>query len=472
MPASSPSPASTDRILFLTGRLAEPLVRRVVDEINAAGRIDGTVEVLGISVAALLHVDWIARKLSLDRQFDRGIVPGWCQGDLQKLTDQFGFPFERGPKDIHELPHHLGQGSRTPPDLSAYDIEILAEINHAPRLSRDELRRAAQQLREEGADVIDVGCIPGESWRDVGDAVRMLREAGLRVSIDSFDRHEVEAAVEAGAELVLSGNSSNRDWLAELPVEAVIIPDHPRDLSTMWETVDVFRDLQRPHRIDPIVEPIGCGFAQSLARYFAARRHDEAIPMMMGVGNLTEMTEVDSAGVNFLLAGICQEVGIHSILTTQVINWCRSAVREFDIARRLVKYAVEHQTVPKHVDSRLVMLRDSRLTELGADELTQLASQLTDPNFRIFVEAGAIHIMNRDGYWTGTDAYELFDDIVAESRPLDSSHAFYLGYELSKAITALTLGKQYRQDEALSWGMLTIPEPSAHERRRQQRTDG
>ena len=42
---------------------------------------------------------------------------------------------------------------------------------------------------------------------------------------------------------------------------------------------------------------------------------------------------------------------------------------------------------------------------------------------------------------------------------IDPSHAFYLGYELAKAVTALTLGKNYVQDQALRWGFLTVPEP-------------
>ena len=41
---------------------------------------------------------------------------------------------------------------------------------------------------------------------------------------------------------------------------------------------------------------------------------------------------------------------------------------------------------------------------------------------------------------------------------LDPSHAFYLGYEMAKAVTALTLGKNYTQDQALRWGFLTVPE--------------
>ena len=51
----------------------------------------------------------------------------------------------------------------------------------------------------------------------------------------------------------------------------------------------------------------------------------------------------------------------------------------------------------------------------------------------------------------------------------DPSHAFYLGYELMKAKTALTLGKAYRQDQELQWGFLTEPEES-HLARRRPRT--
>jgi dihydropteroate synthase len=185
----------------------------------------------------------------------------------------------------------------------------------------------------------------------------------------------------------------------------------------------------------------------------------------MGVGNITEMVEVDSAGVNVLLAAICQELRIRSVLTTEVINWAASAVREFDVARRLVKHALDHRTLAKHVDAGLVMLRDPRLRDYGEDELQALAARLTDPNFRIFVERGEIHVMNRDGHWRGRDPFELFDGFTSDSGPLDASHAFYLGYELSKAVTALTLGKQYNQDQALQWGFLTVPEISAVERR-------
>ena len=454
---------SGERILFITGRLAEFSLRRVLESLSRQVGFEYEVAVLGISVAALMHADWVARKLEVRSQFDRVILPGWCQGDLQPLEARFAAPFELGPKNLHDLPEFFGSNGKVTPELTQYDIEILAEINHAPNMSDKQIVQMAESYRESGADVIDLGCIPGQSWNRADELTRLLREDGFRVSIDSFDRSEVEAAVAAGAELVLSCNSSNLDWISGLEAELVAIPDDPNDLSSLDRTIDVLLEQGAAFRVDPILEPIGFGFAASLARYFDVRRKWPENEMMMGVGNLTELSEVDSAGVNFLLAGICQELGIRSILTTQVINWSRSAVREFDLARRLMHYCITHKVLPKHLDSSLAILRDPKVHEVGDEELSRLAGQLKDPNYRIFVERGEIHLMNRDGYWRGTDAYELFDLIVQEasdknSSQLTQSHAFYLGYELSKAVTALTLGKQYTQDESLKWGFLTLPE--------------
>lgn len=419
------------------------------------------VAVLGISVAALMHVDWVLRKLEVPAEVARVVLPGWCQGDLELLRQHFGKPFERGPKDLRDLPEHLGQSGRPPPDLSRYDIEIIAEINHAPRLTDEDLLKEACRYRASGADVIDLGCIPGERWAGVGPATTRLRSAGLRVSIDSFDRREVEDAVAHGADLVLSCNHTNRDWAAELPAELVAIPDDPHDLSTLDATVAHLGERGARFRIDPILEPIGFGFAASLERYLAARRKWPGFEIMMGIGNLTELTEADSAGMHLLLAGFCQELAIRSILTTEVINWCRTAVREFDIARRIVHCAIRERILPKHLDSRLAMLRDPRVHELGDAALLHLAARIKDRNYRVFAERGEIHIVNRDGYWHGADPFALFDELGA----LEPSHAFYLGYELAKAATALTLGKNYTQDEALQWGFLTQAEQSDWHRR-------
>lgn len=454
---------SRERILFVTGRLAEHALRGVVERVSKQVGFDYEVTVLGISVAALMHVNWVERKLTVPSDVDRIILPGWCQGDLAALSKLWGKPVERGPKDMQDLPEYFGRRDKPPPDLSRHTIEIIAEINHAPRLSDTEILSRAQAFRANGADVIDLGCVPGESWPRAGTVTRLLRDEGFRVSIDSFERREVEDAVAHGAELVLSCNSSNRDWAANLSSELVVVPDDPHTLAGLDETIIHLTECGAKFRLDPVLEPIGFGFAASLGRYLEVRRKWPNLEMMMGIGNLTELTEVDSAGINMLLAGFCEETRITSILTTEVINWCRSAVREFDLARRLVHHAVRERVLPKHLDSQLVLLRDPKLHELGSEEIQLLAESIKDPNFRIFAERGELHLLNRDGYWHGTDPFELFDQLG----PLDAAHAFYLGYELAKAATALALGKNYVQDEPLRWGFLTVPEISARHRRAQ-----
>jgi dihydropteroate synthase-like protein len=452
------------RVLFVTGKLAEPSLRRVLADLAPKAGFEPEVAVLPITVAALLTTDWVGRKLQIPAGAERVILPGYCRGDLSAIPAPSAVKVEKGPRDLRDLPEYFGTRPGRPELYGRYDIEIIAEINHAPNLVLEEIVAVARRFRVDGADVIDVGCNPGESWAGIGEAVRALRGEGLRVSVDSFDPAEVQAALAAGAELVLSVNGTNRErargWHDRFGAEVVALPDTPADLDSLDATVNELVAAGVRFRIDPIIEPIGFGFAASLGRYIETRRRYPAAEIMMGVGNLTELTDVDSAGVNVMLAGFCQELGVRSVLTTQVINWCRSAVREFDLARRLVHHAVTEHVLPKHLASDLVMFRDPRLYEVGQEGLQQLARDVTDRNYRLFAERGEIHVINGSMYLRGTDPFALFAEMQRRDPKLDASHAFYLGYEMAKAVTALTAGKNYTQDQALRWGFLTVPEVS------------
>src|SRR5262249_46330624 len=157
----------------------------------------------------------------------------------------------------------------------------------------------------EGADRIDLGCDPGGPWLGVGEAVAALRDHGHRISIDSFDPTEVALAVKAGADLVLSVNATNREQAPDWAVEVVVLPDKPGARDGLEDTIDFLTSKSVPFRLDPVLEPIGFGFAASLGRYIDVRRRYTDAAMMMGVGNLTELTDADSAGINILLAGFC-----------------------------------------------------------------------------------------------------------------------------------------------------------------------
>jgi dihydropteroate synthase len=452
------------KILFVTGRLAEFALRRVLEELGPRACFDAQVAVLPITVAALMSPRWVARHLSVPSGINRIILPGSCRGDLTPISEKAGVPVELGPEDLRDLPRHFGQaeGGVERSDYGAFDIEIIAEINHGPRLTQAELLASAKSFAEQGAERIDLGCDPEGGWLGVADAVTALRAQGHRVSIDSFDPLEVERAVAAGADLVLSVNATNRERAVDWGVEVVAIPDTPGTLDGLDATIEHLTKRGVPFRIDPILEPIGFGFAASLGRYLEVSRRYPSAALMMGVGNLTELTDVDSAGINTILVGFCQELGVRSILTTAVINWARSSVREIDLARRLSYHAVRRRLLPKHVEPRLVLLRDPRVVRYGPEGLAELARRIRDPNWRIFAEDGALHAINGKDHLTDTDPFRLFDRMGVT----DPAHAFYLGYELMKAKTALTLSKDYRQDQALSWGFLTEPEVSHIERKK------
>jgi dihydropteroate synthase len=445
------------RILFVTGRLAELALRGVLEDLAESAGFVPEVAVMPISVAALMPPKWLARHLEVPSGIDRIVLPGHCRGDLTPVKDRaHGVPVELGPEDLRDLPRHFGQMDRRLENYGAFDIEILAEINHAPTLERGALVEAAKRFATEGADVIDLGCDPGGPWSGVGDALKALKDEGLRVSIDSFDAVEVESAIKAGAELVLSVNQSNRERALDWGVEVVAIPDQSGTLEGLAQTVELLTAHSVPFRIDPILEPIGVGLAESLRRYWEVRKNFPDASMMMGIGNLTELTDCDSAGVNTLLLGFCQELGIRSVLTTAVINWARSSVREIDLGRRLTYHAVTKQTLPKHLEPRLVMLRDPKVPRFGPDVLAEMSRRTKDPNWRLFAEDGMLYAFNGDSFLMDTDPFLLFQKMGVD----DSAHAFYLGYELMKAKTALTLSKAYRQDQALDWGFLTEPEVS------------
>ena len=453
----------TRHIHFVTGKLAAQSLRAIVGRLAREVGFEYSIDVMPITVAALLTPKWIAPRLNVPSAATEILLPGYCDTDLSPIEAQTDLPIRVGPRELRALPDFFGR-KRTD-DFGAHSIQIVAEINHAPRMSLGEILRIAKRYRDSGADVIDVGCDPSACWSGVGDCVKALKDLGLRVSVDSLNPTEIDTAVRAGAELVLSVNSANREAAPDWGCEVVVIPDQPDTLSNFDETIEFLANRDVAVRLDPILEPIGCGFARSLGRYLSTRDRYPDAEMMMGIGNLTELTDVDSAGVNALLLGFCEELGIRSVLTTEVINWSRTSVRECDLARRLVHFAVRNSIPPKRVDSSLIMLRDEKLFPLGADTLRELGASLKDNNYRLFAEEGELHLLAAGIHLRSDNAFDLFRQLMAtDPKNVDPSHAFYLGYELAKATTANTLGKQYNQDQALDWGFLTQAEDNHRQR--------
>jgi hypothetical protein len=138
------------------------------------------------------------------------------------------------------------------------------------------------------------------------------------------------------------------------------------------------------------------------------------------------------------------------VLTTEVISWARGAVRELDLARKLMYYACQNHILPKHIDDSLLTVKDPPYASYTEEELRAMQAQVRDPNFRIFTSGGFIYVFNNRLFIKDRDIQAIFAQLGVE----EASHAFYLGRELYKASLAVQLGKRYVQEEALRWGYL------------------
>lgn len=444
---------------FVTGRLAEPALRETLSAMAPPFAYD--VVVLRITVAALMTTPWIARFLEVPDGTDLVMLPGLVEGDPSVISEKVGARVVRGPKDLREIPQWFGHEAIAQ-DYGAFDIEIVAEINNVPRLARTEIMERARYFQAEGADVIDLGMTPGREYPELREVVQELTQAGLRVSIDSFNTGEIRTAVDAGASLVLSVNGSNHDVIADLAnsgARVVVIPDFGAGLDTIQPTLDAVQKAGLECFLDPVIEPIGFGFTASIERYAEAHRRWPDVPLFMGIGNLTELTAADTTGVNALLIAIAQEVGVRAVLTTEVIPWAHGAVREIDVARRLMHFAVTRKSLPKHIDDRLVTVKDPQILAYSEADLRALQASITDANFRIFTDRETITVLNSERFVRGADIQAIFDQLGVT----EPTHAFYLGKELAKAKLAITLGKTYRQEGSLNWGYLTPPDDARSE---------
>ncbi|SAL03979.1 DUF6513 domain-containing protein [Caballeronia ptereochthonis] len=442
-----------EHIVFLTGRLAQPSLQQVLESIAPVAKkspFTWEVREIGLQVAGLMTADMIRRRVAapLTEGTSRMIVPGRCRGDLDALTTHYGVKVERGPDEVKDLPQFFGREARHV-DLSRYETEIFAEIVDAPRLDLDGIAARAREYRRQGADVIDIGCLPETAFAHLEDAVAMLKEQGYRVSVDSMREEELVRGGRAGADYVMSLNADTL-WIAdEIASTPILVPREPTDVASLDRAIDGMSRRGRAFLADPILDPIPFGLAASIARYVSLRERYADVPIMMGVGNVTELTEADTSGINAVLFGMAAELRVAAVLTTSVSLHARRAVREADVARRVMHVAREMQTLPKGISSDLSALHAKRPFPYDAEEIGALAAAVRDPNFRVQVSAEGIHVYNRDGHHVAVDPFALYPDLKVEN---DGGHAFYLGVQLARAEIAWQLGKRFDQDQPLDWG--------------------
>lgn len=519
------------KVLLVTGQLARALVSKavqgVMDEVEVLA--------LPVSVAAFMTPSYIARQLkerSLGG-LDAVMVPGLVRGDTRGIQEAVGIPVFKGPRhaaDIVEALQLLREGvlsTSTPADvvISAHSKErmlrrikshvdevasrggvqfsigpggempvgaglpplVLAEIVDAPDYDTDSLVRAGRYYLESGADILDLGMKSGESNPGLArDGVALLKSTlQVPVSIDSMDPAEIFAGLEGGADLVLSLNPrlvrevGPRLGRAERERAFVLVPDLERG---RLETGDRVRSLENCVEVaeeqgmrnlvaDPVVDPPPLGLVRSLEAYSLFGRGNPETPMLMGIGNITEMVESDPPGLNALMALVCAELGVSMLLTTEESFRTRGAVGELKHASKVAYYASLRGSYAKGLGMTMNFCRDSKSYDepLGWSREERVAEDTPDlgtpPDpkgyFKVSVDRSrgliiAAHFPHRaaepDSVVAGRTAQAVSRAVVGDALLSDLGHAAYLGRELMRAETCLKLGKSYVQDHELTFG--------------------
>ena len=435
-----------EHILFLTGKLAYPGLLRILEDMQSDA-FTYSVRNLGLSVASMMTENIIKRRLKDLEQFDKIILPGRFRGNLDELSAHFQIPFERGPEELKDIPSFFGKAHHY--DLNDTDVLIFGEIVEAPNQSPEATLEIAQHYRANGADVIDIGFMPDTPFPQFKDTIALLKEHRFQVSVDTHNTKQLLQASQYGADYLLSLKQDTL-WVAdESEAIPIVIPDTPQQIETLYSCIEQLEKKNRAFIADPILDPIHYGFSDSIARYHRLRRDHPHIEIMMGIGNLTELTHADTAGINALLLGIISELGIKYLLTTQVSEHCRCAIREADLARRIMYAARCHSSPPTNIASGLMALHERHPFPYSPDEIKAVSESIKDKNFRIQLSEEGIHVYNRDLYKVAIEPFDFYTDLDISD---DGAHAFYLGVELGRAQIAWQLGKRYNQDEELLWG--------------------
>jgi dihydropteroate synthase-like protein len=436
-----------ESILFLTGHLARPRLEAVLEGMNA--EFGWKVLDIGVKVAALMTEDIIVRRVPQPVEADKIMLPGRCRADLDRLASRFGVPFLRGPDELKDIPVYFGR-ARKAADLTKYDIQIFAEVVDASALSVDAILKRAEDYAQKGADVIDLGGLPDTPFPHLGETVRALRQRGYKVSVDSANPEELLRGGKACADYLLSLNEETlhiADQVASIPV---LIPKEHGDMASLYRAMDALDKKGRAYLVDPVLDPINFGFMESLGRYAALRRKRPDAEILMGTGNLTELTDADTTGITAVLLGIASELHIRNVLVVQVSPHTRRTVEEHDLARRIMFASRAEHELPKDYADGLLCLHARRPFPQSPEEIAEAAREVRDKNFRIEIAEDGIHIYNRDGHHMAQDAFDLYPKLGVDH---DGAHAFYLGAELARAEIAWRLAKRYAQDEPLDWGV-------------------
>ena len=278
-----------EHIIFVTGKLAKPAIDKVLSSCHE-NKFTYEIIDIGVSVVALATVDIILKKLEKKdlSKATKIIIPGRCKGDIDNISDKYNMPAIRGPEELKDLPLFMGLQDKKI-NFDRYLTKIIAEITDAPNMSIEEILKKAKEYKSYGADIIDIGCIPGVAFPHLREVIEELKKQNYTVSIDSLDPKDLLMGSNSGADYLLSIQENTAWVLDETSAIPVVIPDTPSDEKKFYKFIDSLSKKNKMFIADSILEPINFGFTNSIVRYANLRKNYPDIDIMIGIGDLTEL---------------------------------------------------------------------------------------------------------------------------------------------------------------------------------------
>jgi len=506
------------RILLATGRKTEGMVKDAVRTTNLA-HIDCDVLTQDLNIAAFstpksLRTALKKHSISKKLDYDLILVSGLCKADFCGLEKEIATPIRLGPRHAYDIgealkfAEEIEFSSLIPADVflkekrkesakkQLYALErsvkekfkikgvkigggarmkVCAEIVDATRMTEEEIHRRMEHFLKSGADIIDLGVHVGATLEEVKKAVKAASSfaSDVPLSVDTLDAELILAGIETGADIVLSLNKKNIpevcDEMEGKDIAAVVIPDFDaggKREGNNSESLFANMKMAKEHGIkniiaDPVLNAVGYGIAESLYNYYHFRLQDKSTPLFFGVGNVTELIDADSGGVNATLAGIASELNADVLFTPEYSDKARGSVRELRIASEMMALAKARKSAPKDVGLDLLMLKEKRRKPIMRIHDKESIVAKENAKWRLDPKGCfSIGICELEGEnmiyakhsptgkrIVGRSAKGIMDTILRLDMVSLHEHASYLSKELTKAELALRLDRGYEQDE-------------------------
>ena len=371
-----------------------------------------------------------------------------------------------------------------------FPIKLLGEIVDAPLLSEDQLFKKIGYYVRSGIDVLDIGCIVGESHSDFLSAVIpkiKKKYPNLPISIDSTRPEEIYSAVEAGADTVLSVTHDNYHDLLDLPKTTVLVliplsekfGGIPRDPQVRVEKlIELHKTMVdagfNKLFLDPITDsPISPGLLNSLHALTILRKYldenslkNQFTGLFMGLGNISELIDADSSGINTIMTLLAEELGVSAVLSTEYSNKSRNTLCELKKSISFSYFAKQKKSPPINlgIDAFSIKSKKSLASYVSYDEDIQIVAINTgtaimdkEGYFKIYInhldnQIQVTHFTNNvkkidaTKTYVGTHAESIYKEIITDGYISRLDHAAYLGKELTLAELALKQGSAFSQN--------------------------